>query len=110
MTRQFVLQICGRGRLFYDHRSMHVFALLLSRQLRQPVLDLTGLSGFLRLPPRMGTRRSSGRGSAAPTADAAPLPGIYQAVEEQLGLRLESKKTPIEVIVVDRADRVPTAN
>jgi uncharacterized protein (TIGR03435 family) len=36
----------ARGRLFYDHRPMHIFAVLLSRQLRQPVLDLTGLTGF----------------------------------------------------------------
>ena len=100
----------NRGRLFYDRRTMHSLALLLSRQLKEPVIDLTGLKGFFDVRLEWAPDDPAPVAAAAPTADAAPLPGIYQAVEEQLGLRLESKKTPIEVIVVDRADRVPTAN
>lgn len=97
----------NRGRLFYDHRSMHSFALLLSRQLRQPVIDQTGLPGFYDIHLEWAPDDPS----AAPTGDSAPLlPDIYQAVEEQLGLHLESKKTPIEIIMIDRADRVPIAN
>jgi uncharacterized protein (TIGR03435 family) len=96
----------NRGRLFYDHRSMHSFTLLLSRQLKQPVLDLTGLTGFYDVHLEWAPDDPS----AAPTGDGAPLPDIYQAVEEQLGLHLESKKTPIEVIAIDRADKVPVAN
>ena len=85
---------------------MHSLALLLSRQLKQPVIDLTGLAGFY----DVHLEWASDDPSAAPTNDAAPLPDIYQAVEEQLGLHLESKKTPIEIIMIDRADRVPAAN
>jgi uncharacterized protein (TIGR03435 family) len=96
----------NRGRLFYDHRSMHSLALLLSRQLKQPVLDLTGLTGFYDVHLEWAPDDPS----AAPTGDGAPLPDIYQAVEEQLGLHLESRKTPIEVIAIDRADKVPVAN
>jgi uncharacterized protein (TIGR03435 family) len=36
-------------------------------------------------------------------ADAGP--SIFTAIEEQLGLRLESRKKPIEVLIVDSADR-----
>lgn len=97
----------GRGRLFYDRRNMHSFALLLSRQLKQPVIDLTGLTGFY----DVHLEWTPDDPSVAPAGDSAsPLPDIYQAVEEQLGLRLESKKTPIEIIMIDRADRVPSAN
>ncbi len=95
----------GRGRLFYDRRSMHVFAILLSRQLRQPVIDRTGLAGLydFRL-------ECTADDSAGTTADGAPLPDIFQAVEQQLGLHLEWKNTPIEAIAIDRAERVPIVN
>jgi len=96
----------SRGHLFYDHRSMHIFAVLLSRQLRQPVLDLTGLTGLYDF--HLEWAQDDPTGAAA--ADSSPLPDIYRAVEEQLGLHLESKKTPIDIIVVDRADRVPIPN
>jgi uncharacterized protein (TIGR03435 family) len=96
----------GRGRLFYDRRTMHSFALLLSRQLKQPVIDLTGLAGFYDVHLEWAPDDPSG----PPPSDAAPLPDIYQAVEEQLGLHLESKKTPIEIIMIDRADRIPIPN
>lgn len=96
----------NRGRLFYDHRNMYGFALLLSRQLRQPVIDQTGLTGFYNIHLEWAPDDASG----APVTDASPLPDIYQAVEEQLGLHLESSKTPIDVIVIDRAAHVPIAN
>ena len=97
----------GRGRLFYDRRDMHGFALLLSRQLRQPVLDLTALTGFYDIRLEWAPDDPN---AVPQAAESTPLPDIYQAVEEQLGLHLESKKTPIDVIVIDRADRVPIAN
>jgi uncharacterized protein (TIGR03435 family) len=96
----------NRGRLFYDHQSMHNLVVLLSRQLKQPVLDLTGLTGFYDVHLEWAPDNPV----PAETDDAAPLPDIFQAVEEQLGLHLESKKTPIDIIVIDRADRVPVAN
>jgi len=95
-----------RGRLFYEHQSMHNFTVLLSRQLKQPVLDLTGLTGFYDIHLEWAPDDPA----PAETGNVAPLPDIFQAVEEQLGLHLESTKAPIEVIVIDRADKVPVAN
>ena len=71
----------------------------LSTVLGRPVLDLTKLKdGYdftLRWVP-----------DGAP-ADAPPGPSLPTALREQLGLRLESRKAPIEVLVIDRAERMP---
>ena len=56
---------------------------------------------------------SDGAGGAGlisvPHADTAP-PDIFQALKEQLGLTLEPKKGPVELIVIDHVDKTPTAN
>lgn len=94
------------GRLFYDRISMHILTVQLSRLLKQPVLDLTGLAGFYDVHLEWAP-------DDAPPADAGaavPLPDIFQAVEEELGLHLESRKTPIDIIAIDHADQVPVAN
>jgi uncharacterized protein (TIGR03435 family) len=49
------------------------------------------------------------------TPDEAPSevtsgPSLTSALQEQLGLRLESRKAPIEMLVIDRAERVPIEN
>jgi len=43
------------------------------------------------------------------TSDSDPL-DIFQAVQRQLGLKLEPAKAPLDILVVDRAERVPTEN
>jgi uncharacterized protein (TIGR03435 family) len=97
----------GRGLLSYTHLSMGTLSMLLARHLSQPVIDRTGLTGSYDvalkwdpndLPPGAGS------------ADSPALPDISTAVREQLGLQLEAKKTPLEVLIVDSADKVPTPN
>ena len=45
-----------------------------------------------------------------PIPDDERGPSVFTAVEEQLGLRLISKKGPMEVLVVDKVERRPTEN
>lgn len=92
----------GRGKLQYGHLSMDRLALLLSRQMKAIVIDLTGLSGFYDVDLKWTP-------DDAPTA-TPPLPDVFAAVSEQAGLRLVAAKTPVEVIVVDSALKVPLAN
>jgi uncharacterized protein (TIGR03435 family) len=85
--------------------------------LGRPVIDKTGLTGKydfsidfhfdprgLGLPPPPG-------GPAAP-ADSATEPGpdLAAAVQQQLGLRLVAGKANLDVLVVDKAGKIPTAN
>lgn len=68
----------------------------------RPILDRTGLAG------KYGFLLIYARPSDQPTPDGPP--DFFTAVEQQLGLKLEPKKAPIEVLVVDNADRTPTGN
>jgi uncharacterized protein (TIGR03435 family) len=87
---------------------------LLESELDRPVVDKTGLTGkydFTLAFSRDGLRP---RGPAA-APDAAPAdpsggPTLLNAVQEQLGLKLESKKDPIDILVLDHIDKVPTEN
>jgi uncharacterized protein (TIGR03435 family) len=95
-----------RGRLSYSHLTTHTLAVLLSRQLRQLVIDSTGLAGFFDV--HLEWTPDDAVAGAAP--DGSPQPDIFGAVQQQLGLRLEVKKTPVEILVVDHAEKVPTEN
>jgi uncharacterized protein (TIGR03435 family) len=87
-----------------------------------PVVDATGLGGLydltLELAPddftAMLLRAARMNGSTLPPevqrlADTATTPSLFEALEK-LGLKLETRRLPMEVIVVDQAWRTPTEN
>jgi len=83
-----------------------VLATVLSRHFERDVLNRTGLQG--KYDFQLDWTPDSG---PCPTADgAAPVrPSIFTAIQEQLGLKLEASKGPVETLVVDRVER-PSAN
>jgi uncharacterized protein (TIGR03435 family) len=67
------------------------------------VVNKTGLSGSYRVTMNFDNRPALlGPAVAAPAADA---PSVFTAIQEQLGLKLESSRAPRETLVIDRLDR-----
>ena len=85
-----------------NRMQMNKLAMLLSRMTRLPVIDKTGLTGYYQFDLRYADERLAPENQVGPS--------VFTAVQEQLGLKLESKKGPVEVLVVDRAERVPLEN
>ncbi len=75
---------------------MSTLALLLSERSGRPVVDRTGLSGRYDVSLDWGKGGDEG-------------PSIFSVVQEQLGLKLEPSKGPVEVLVVDHVER-PSEN
>jgi uncharacterized protein (TIGR03435 family) len=96
----------GLGRISSNGLTMPVLATVLSRFMRQPVLDMTGLDGSYDVNLEW-TPEAVAVGGDTPEATGAT---IFTALQEQLGLKLEARKGPLEVIVVDHAEKVPTKN
>jgi uncharacterized protein (TIGR03435 family) len=92
--------IGGRGRLNANGADIATFASALSGKLGRSVVDRTGLKGFYDFLLTW-----------TPDEAQAEAPGasLFTAIQEQLGLKLESTKGPVEILVVDRAER-PSEN
>lgn len=105
----------GRGRIEASGAAMAFLADMLSSQLSRPVVDKTGIPGdfqiHLAYVPDAPTASSGVPGShPADTATTADLgPDIFTAIQEQLGLKLQPAKGPVEVLVIDHVER-PTEN
>src|SRR5437762_9159339 len=82
------------------------FTFMLTRRMGAPVLDMTGLTGIYDFTVDTSGLGFNGNSPASPNAG----PSIFTAVEENLGLKLEARKAPIDVLVIDHVERVPTEN
>jgi bla regulator protein blaR1 len=94
--------------------SMAQLAGQLGALLDRPVLDMTGLTGryayFLTwIADRGDGPRCSPAEPGCFNEPVRPQTGIFSAVREQLGLRLVPQKAPVDMLVIDRAEK-PSAN
>ena len=80
--------------------SMATLADLVSRYLNTMVIDKTGVDGAYNFDLRWATDQQN----------ADDVPTLPVALQETLGLRLQAQKVPVDVIVVDHVERVPTEN
>jgi uncharacterized protein (TIGR03435 family) len=103
----------GPGRLAAGGQTMEQLTTNLSRLVGKMVVDKTNLPGAFDMlveytpDPGIGGRsdfpgRPPDGGPAPPASDG---PSIFTALQEQLGLKLESTKGPVSVLVIDRAEQ-----
>ncbi len=120
----FTIMMPTRARFIAQKQTMADLAERLTRQLSRPVTDLTGLkakydfiltfspegmSGPMGpMVPPAGTVPAGGPVGAP--ADTETPPDIFAAVQAQLGLKLEAKKGPVEMLVIDHIEKTATEN
>ncbi len=94
----------SRGRIVARSTSMGELAAALSDPLRSPVVDARGLRGRYDFVLDYS--------SFVPEPGETPdeITTTIAVVEQQLGLRLLSRKLPTEIVVVDHADKMPAEN
>ncbi|MEO6816486.1 MAG: TIGR03435 family protein [Edaphobacter sp.] len=94
----------GQGRIDMFGVTTGTLALLLSGPAGRPVVDKTGLTGKYEIHLEMAQE-------GQPVAEGSDDPGasVFSAVQEQLGLKLESQKDPVENLVIDHIER-PSPN
>ena len=122
----------GVMRMEMSKMTMAALADSLAPFVDRPVIDETGLKGnyqvtlempmedlmrmararvpeIANLPGAGGGGPGAGGAAGAPTASDPSGSSIFQTVQ-QLGLRLEPRKAPVETIVVDHLEKTPTEN
>jgi len=104
----------GLGNLPVSNATMADFAgVLQSAVMDRPVVDKTGLTGrwdfAIRWTPDESQFGGLGVRVPAPTNDANAPPGIFTAFTEQLGLKLDPTRAPVDVLVIDKVEK-PSEN
>lgn len=99
------------GKLTCQAIPMSGFTRILSERLSHNVFDKTGLAGnydfTMQWPPedeRAGTLPAPPGSQEGSAPAEATGPSIYTVIQEQLGLKLESHKAPVEVLVIDHIE------
>jgi len=124
----------GKMRMVANGVTIASFTETLSMQLDRPVIDMTGLTAKYDIqldfapdpaimqarmaamgvgpPPGMGPE-GRGPGSGGPGGgqqDAGESATVFTALQEQLGLRLDARKGPVDLLMIDSALKTPTEN
>jgi uncharacterized protein (TIGR03435 family) len=89
-----------RGRINHPQMPISGLVSLLSRFERQTIVDQTGLVGLYEIKLEW----------APDSATDSDRPSLFAAVHEQLGLKLESRRSPLETIVITQASKTPEEN
>ena len=103
----------GRGRINGEAMSMDMLVNQLGNQLGRTVIDKTGLKGpyqiNLEWTPEQAQSIGGPDGGGEGRASSDTGPTIFTALQEQLGLKLESQKGPVDILVIDKIEK-PSEN
>jgi uncharacterized protein (TIGR03435 family) len=110
----------GEMRLVGSQQTAKDICDFLGNNLNKMVVDETGLTAkydiAIRFAPENGPMLPAGGGpggrgdGASPPPSNDPAPTLISALQDQLGLRLETRKMPVDVVVVDHIEKQPTEN
>ena len=102
----------GPANIAAGSQSLAQLAAILSGRVQRVVVDRTGLTGDFDIDLTWTPDQIQQGPAAQPPPGAPPLPpidpngpSIFTAVQEQLGLKLEPQRGPVEVFVIDSAER-----
>jgi uncharacterized protein (TIGR03435 family) len=84
------------------------FTFMLTRRMDRPVLDQTGLKGIYTYTIDLSGLGFAGRPAERQEGEAGP--SVFTTVQRDLGLKLEARKEPISMLVIDSANKVPIEN
>jgi uncharacterized protein (TIGR03435 family) len=86
---------------------------ILAAQINTLVIDKVGLSGKFDFSLRWTPAPNEGNCASAGASDVSPAdpagPSLFSAIQDQLGLKLESSKGPVDVLVIDKIEK-PSQN
>jgi uncharacterized protein (TIGR03435 family) len=88
----------SHGRLTLQNTNMDGFAERLARVTELPVVNRTGIDGVFNMKIIWTPEGDHPKGPDSP-------PSLFTAIQEQLGLRLQSQKAPVSVLVIDHAEK-----
>jgi uncharacterized protein (TIGR03435 family) len=99
------------GDIFTDGMRISTLAKLLSQQLQRTVTDKTGLTGLydFKLAWDQGQKTHVSPAAGDSTEASEPSPSLFTAVEEELGLKLNATKGPVDTLVIDHVEQ-PSEN
>jgi uncharacterized protein (TIGR03435 family) len=97
----------GPGRMNFRGVTMEVIAAQLSSRVGRSVVDRTGLEGRYDLDVEFSPQplRADSADPASADRPASDGPSIYTAIQEQLGLKLDSQKSSVDVTVIDSIEK-----
>jgi len=102
----------GRGQVDGQQISMQTLADVLSRVSGRPILDKTGLTGIydvkLEWTPDVTDGPIKVNPAEPPPSDPSG-PSLFTAIQEQLGLKLDAQKAPVDVYIIERVEK-PSEN
>jgi uncharacterized protein (TIGR03435 family) len=111
----------GPGHLEAQKVPLAGLADRLSMMVDRPVLDMTEIKGRFditldfapdetQMTAIKGKVRLEGGGEGTAGSDDHDRPSIFAALQDKLGLKLEARKEPMDMLVIDHAERVPVEN
>jgi uncharacterized protein (TIGR03435 family) len=106
---EFAAMPTGRTSATFQRATVSLLVDTLTQLLRMPVLDETGLKGHYDVSVDMASYLPENfEHSNGPPPDIAGI--VMSALPDQLGLKLESRKAPLDLLVVDHAEKAPIEN